>query len=230
MTLNDLFWAPYFRDVMCREVRLLNDVLRVRVLQAFRNIDQEAEEISRAEYERIGSLPGGEHYDMAHAAERAFQTGLVHYEQMMGMRQGIINMFAVFLYHLFEQQLLSFHRRQVLYPVEENDIRYIKIKILKERLSKNSINLEGFGSWGKIEELRIVSNTVKHAEGEAAKRLRDLRPDLFSPRTSDNSATKWRGNVYKPLMGEDIYLTEEDMDKYISAVELFWNELADALP
>jgi hypothetical protein len=33
--------------------------------------------------------------------------------------------------------------------------------------------------WARIDELRLVANSVKHAEGPSAQQLRELRADLF---------------------------------------------------
>ena len=47
-------------------------------------------------------------------------------------------------------------------------------------ISTVGISIEEFRSWNDLEELRLVCNAVKHAEGGSAKALEKIRPDLFS--------------------------------------------------
>jgi hypothetical protein len=227
MTLDGKYWAPYFRRVFCREVQLLHETLQVRLLPNFKNIDQEAEEISRKEYQRIGSMPGGEHFDMANAAEYAQEMGLNHYEQMTAIRQGLLNLFVIGYRHIFDQQILTFHRRQVLHPMEEDDIKLINIQEFIKRLDITSIDVRSFSSWDKLLELELVSNVIKHAEGRSAELLRNLRPDLFLPITSFKFDIKFVGRVFKPLAGQDLYLNESDLEDYKNAICSFWEEFAD---
>jgi len=229
MTLNGTFWAPYIRRVFCREVQLLHETLQARIIPNFINIDQEAEEISQKEYERIGSMVGGENYDMGAATEQAQEMGMMHYDQMRGIQQGLLNLFAVAYRHMFDQQILTFHRRQVLHPSEEDDIDLISIKEFVKRLKNIPIDVTTFSSWSRLEELDLVSNVIKHAEGRSAALLRNIRPDLFLPITSFNFNVKFVGRVFKPLMGEDIYINVIDLDNYKNSICSFWEELADKI-
>jgi len=226
MALNSTFWAPDIVKVFCREVQLLHETLNDRILTNFKNIDRESEEISQAEYDRIGSTPGGEYYDMEMAAEHAQEMGISHYEHMTGIRQGILNLFAVAYWHVFEQQAMFFHRRQILNPSDENNINKIKMSNFIEHLNDHSIDLTKLKSWHKIVELEFVSNVIKHAEGRSAEALRKIRPDLFLPLMSRDYNEKMAGRVFKPMMGEDIYLTQSDLGEYVEAVCTFWNEFA----
>jgi hypothetical protein len=71
-----------------------------------------------------------------------------------------------------------------------------------------------FSSWKRIKELPLVANTIKHAEGGAAKKLRRLRPDLFvHPKYRHESKRSKRDRmplrVRKPLLGEDLFVAPE---------------------
>lgn len=141
----------------------------------------------------------------------------------------MLNMAAAALYHMFEQQIFFFHRRQVLNISEQDVSNLISWPEFKRRLSDAGINYEALSSWRKINELRIVANAVKHAEGASAEALRTLRPDMFEdPVTRDHSFPVGIGtpDVYMPLAGEDIYVTTEDLDTYKSSLCIFWDEFA----
>ncbi len=104
MILNKRFWTGYFDTVFVPQIRELVDTLGDRLLPAFDNLEAEAERKSDEEYERLGSLPASEDVDMADLAEKAMDAGVAHYQMMSGLRQGLQNMFAAALYHLYEQQ------------------------------------------------------------------------------------------------------------------------------
>jgi hypothetical protein len=100
-------------------------------------------------------------------------------------------------------------------------------------LSDGGLNLENLSPWPQINELRLVANSVKHAEGKSTEQLRKLRPDLFeNPILKKDETLNWlvsSPNVYLPIGGEDVYLTIVDMDLYRNALLSFWNEFGDAI-
>ena len=144
------------------------------------------------------------------------------------------NLFTAGLYHFFEQSFFKFHRRELLWlPDNDKDPSLIKWKPAKERLVKYyRIDIEKFSSWTKVNELRLLANTVKHADGDSCAELKGLRPDLFvSPhRQNDRYALELAQvtPVIQPLAGEDVYVSPEEFAKYVEAVKMFWEELAKA--
>jgi hypothetical protein len=82
-------------------------------------------------------------------------------------------------------------------------------------------------SWPTIEELRVLSNAVKHADGSAADALREHFPRFFEyPNAGDLrlSGFKYRPRVYLPLSGDDIYVRLEDLRRFEAALTNFWSE------
>lgn len=228
MALNDRFWKRHFRQVFVAEIHALVAVLEDRLLPTFANVEGEANKKAEEEWERLGSLPGRDDIDMDDLAEKAFEVGLGHYGMMTGLRQGLLNMFAAALFHLYEQQIMSFHRREVLHPAEENDPQLLKPAIFQQRLLHQGIDVKRFACWQLLEELRLLANTVKHAAGESALKLHALRPKLFQAPDLDRLGLHGplsSARVFAPLMGEDVYVSIGDLKCYAQAVEQFWEEL-----
>ena len=230
--LDGNFWNRYFEQVFIPRVNAFCDVIVKRVIPTFANIEQEAEELAQAEYERMGSLPVADDtiIDMADIAEKAQEVGIIYYETISDIRQAIINLGAVGLYHTFEQQLLFFHRRQVLHPSEENIKSEINIDELKKRLLGGGVDITSLKSWPKVDELRLSANSIKHAEGSAVEQLRKRRPDLFEHpvlKEQGLSALASSPSVYLPLAGQDIYLTVDHLREYEKAIISFWREFGD---
>ena len=168
----------------------------------------------------------------------AFQTGGnswfydgVHfpYGLMIGIRQGLLNLFAIALYHAFEQQIMLFHRKNVLQVEEENDDKLFKMSEFQHRLEEFDIKITEFASWPKIDELRLLANAVKHAQGNSSHRLREIRPDLFeAPYTSDISMYS-APPIFQPLVGDGLYVALHDMRDYRNSLIRFWKDLAEQL-
>ena len=77
----------------------------------------------------------------------------------------------------------------------------------------------------KLEELDLVANVAKHAEGQSAERLRILRPEVFvapSIRGDPFSFDERSYAVNRPLIGEDLFVQPDDLRAYFEAIESFW--------
>jgi len=221
---------PIFaEDIISRmflpELATLRDAIFARVLPAFDHIEAEAAQIERQTFHRFKTT-ANEYYDGEDLAEAAFEEGFAHYDLMTDTRQLVLNVLVIALFHLFEQQkhLLSFPTLGELEPdSRERD------KLFGEFLETPGIDSTAFPDHTQLEELKLVANVAKHAEGQAAKYLRILRPELLAhgeglPLPSHVKA------VNRPLMGEDLFVQPDDLRAYFNAVESFWRFVLDQLP
>jgi uncharacterized protein len=134
------------------------------------------------------------------------------------MRQGIINLMQVYPYHLFQQQLATLVRAESHYSDET----------LLEDAEKWQAVFQVFGvdvrflqSWSKIDELRLIANTVKHPEAGDAEKLFKLRPDLFPDPKFGFQRPKL------PLAGEGLFLKPSEFRSSIHGVIEFWTEFLE---
>lgn len=141
---NAQFWGRHFRSSFSPHLSRLLEVLERRLLPTFDVIGQEADSAADAEWERLLHLPGDPDQDSSVLAEQAFDAGLAHYEAMSDIRQSLLNIYAATLYHAWEQQLLVFHRREVLHPTEENDNTLLCLRVVKERLKAVGVDVTAF--------------------------------------------------------------------------------------
>lgn len=229
---NGQFWACHFQRTFAPHLSRLLEVLEQRLLPTFGTIDKEADAKSNAEWERLMLLPGDPDQDPSVLADHAFDIGLMHYQAMYNIRQSLLNIYASALYHAWEQQLLEFIRREVLQPAEEHDNSLLNLKTALNRLKVAGLDISKFSCWPKIIELRLVTNTVKHADGASADELKLRRPDLFEhPDLKEFTLSTFNHvpRVYTPLSGDDVYVTIEELRAYCTALVEFWSELADSL-
>ena len=225
------FWADYFDSIFIPDIDAYASCLIKRLLPSFENLDNEANRIEQKEYERLCSSWGHDEYvDSASLAERAMNKAIAYMQTISGIQQGLINLFGAGLYHLFEQQLLFYHRRELLIPTEENRLAFLKGSKTHELLAANGIDITFFTSWARLDELRLLANAVKHADGQSCAQLRVQRPDLFcSPISVETGFPFVRSVVYQPLAGEGIYLNEVEFKRYVEDVKAFWSELGQRL-
>ena len=230
---NSNFWAPRFRSDFIPAVRRVEDVFLNRILPTFSSIDSESEALTERLWEEAMSQPyyegGPDEGDIAEAVQDA---GISHYMGLKGMEQGLLNCCALFLYHLYEQQLMLFHRKELLGWREQHDSKLFTQKEVQKRRSLASVDIQTFSVWPKLEELRCLANTIKHGEGKSSQELLALAPHFFvSPELKGSPlyGTASSGRVYAPLVGDDIYVTPEQIGEYANAIEGFWLELLASL-
>ena len=205
----DAILADYVRSAFVQQVTSLGDLAVKRLLATFANIADEANAVADETFRRLGAQPG--EGDMGDVAEEAQDAGIDHYHTLSMLEQAVKNLLAAGLYHVFEQQQKVFE------------------ELTRRRLG-GIIDLSAFPSWGKVDELRLVTNTVKHAEGSSARQLRARRPELFvSPLLAETGIRPRPEPVKQPLAGEDLYVREEDLEDYSAALVSLWEEVATAV-
>ena len=230
----DPFWIRIVQTEFVPQLNAIVQVLEKRLLPNFEKekIGEESDRIADEDWERFMSMPATGNEDPADFADRAENAGISHYALMYGIRQGMLNLFAAALYHTFEQQVMLFHRKNVLHLGEENCLKKFKWPVFQSRLKEYGIDIKNFAYWSKIDdELRLVANTVKHAEGPSSDRLREIRPDLFiNPLFSQDSFfLQGFDSVFQPLVGDDLYVSLQDIKDYCDHLVQFWEELVDVM-
>lgn len=231
---NALFWRRYFQSMFRPHLERTLQVLDQRLLPTFDGIESEATALQEKTYNDMMSMPfDPDMTDESMLAEAAFVAGYEHYTGIQAVRQSLINSFAPLLYHTWEQQLLAFHRKEVLHPREERDNQLLQVKVLQKRLKAKGFDITQLATWANIDELRLVANTVKHADGDSADKLKAARPEFFEPHHANSTVTpmplRYTPRVYRPMSGEDLYLKLDDLRAYGRATIDFWDEFADAL-
>jgi hypothetical protein len=218
------------RDIRMRimpPVEAYNEDLFRNVLKAFDNLDERANEKGNEFY---NNYPADEYTDPADVADWAHDHSYSWWDTMNSLRQSMVNLMAAGLYHLVEQQLGA-----LSLDCGYDRVRDTNLDVVKDWYAKNlGIDLASLRSWEKVCELRLVANSVKHAEGGSAKRLRQVRPDLFQgPALADLRAEiggRWLDRqepLAKPLAGEDLFVTEGDLTAYAAAARSLFEGIVE---
>lgn len=182
-----------------------------RALSGFANIEADSkdyEDKMYQSYEGIGDDP-------SIFAEHARDQGIAYYTVLSELRQGIVNLLAVSLYHLFEQ-----HRDHVKRLLDHQGGTY------PQTISQPIAD--------KLDELRLIANTAKHADGSSAKQLRERRPELFVPPVLRGSPLQAHVisnavSVTNPLGGTDFFLQEEELQSFRDTIRAYWEEVHEQI-
>jgi hypothetical protein len=234
---NHYYWIHWSRSEFRRQIAVLREVITARLMPTFDSIENEADAISDETWERLNAI-GDPDGDLGMAAEAAEEAGVAHYLTMLDAKQGLLNLFAVALHHLVEQQQLTVIRQELLPNCEDTSKQLLKVAKFPtpefvKRLKDSGIEVETFANWGAIDELRHVANAVKHADGSSAEWLRDHCPETFTPPLVRGQAQPFIQNPirwpFQPMSGQDLYVTTDDIERYFRAAEGFWREFEDAL-
>lgn len=198
----------------------------------FENLAERANAIATLEFKRIGEQPAGEYCDgdMSVAAEAAQDRGQIFYDTMVSIRQTSLNLFATGLFHLLEQQLANLCRDGAFYTPPPRDTKLDEVA--KWYRNNFNLNLSILPSWPKIQQLRLLANSVKHGEGSSAEELRAIRPDLFQnpdlrELVRDFPEIYTAESVRLPLAGEDIFVTTEVFSEFSTAANSLFAEIAE---
>lgn len=235
LKINGKWVANYIQAMIIPDFDGFSQVVIKRLLPTFDTFGVEAlkhgEECFRGKAAGLDPLDSDQYEAAAYFADKAMDETFAFADMLVAMYFASVGLYSVGLFHLFEQHFTDL-------PLEilgaHTYSKEIKLKEVRNWLKADvSIDVTAFTSWSTIDELRIVANTIKHAEGGSATILRSRRPDLFvHPAEREGSispATPFKSRIRKPLFGEDLYLTTDDFSRYSEGVISFWFELADAM-
>ena len=218
--INGKWFAGYIRAMIIPDFDGFRQVVTKRLLPTFDTFGTEAlkhgEESFRGKAAGLDPLDSDQYEAAAYFADKAMDETLAFADMLVAMYFASVGLYSVGLFHLFEQHFTDL-RLEVLEAHTYS--KEIKLKEVVDWLKTDvSIDVTAFTTWPVIDELRLVANTIKHAEGGSATAVRSRRPDLFihpsKREEGDYSATSLQSRVRKPLFGEDLYLTTDDFSRY----------------
>lgn len=212
-----IFLEHVISRLLLPQLDALRGVIFDRVLPAFASVEDEAKRVVHE-----ARSTASEDDDPADLAEAAFEAGASYLETMLYVRQSLLNSLAIQVSHLFDQQRHMLGRDTLL--DFERDSKKLE-RAFREKLAMHSVDDRLFIHRDKLTELHLVANVAKHAEGQAAEKLRALRPELFTHellRATTPREMLACGPITSPLMGDDLFVGPEDLRAYIGAVEDYW--------
>jgi len=230
MHFNAGFWHNHFRSTLFVELANVIKVLQERILPQFSNISAEATNIQNQTWNELTSSLSNGDDDPSDFMDAAFNAGYEHYSLMSGLSQGVVNLFAASLFHIHEQHIMLFYKRELHDLRVQIDPKKLRPFHVVAHLEELGINVKSLPSWRQLKEIELLANAIKHGEGEAAQALRKNRPEFFiDPQLSSDLDLGPSLHLDKPLLGEGIYVTTSHLQGIERTIVAFWDELFEAL-
>jgi len=220
----------HYRQLYRDQIDRLVDTLTVRLLPTFDSVHAEVEAIQREAYRANNERANdGNWLDPQTAHDAAFEASSVHFDIVLDLRQGLQNMFALTLYHLFEQQVRAFHVRVLHHkPLKFGpDV----LKAWDKTLPDPVLTTEQLSG---LDELRLLANAVKHGDGASAQELYTAAPHLFladyeQDALDDPTVIVHKPDIGTPLFGQDLFVRLDDIHRYRQLLNGVWSAYLEAL-
>jgi hypothetical protein len=230
---NGPFWADHITRVFLPYIRVLREVYFKRLAPTFDDANVDADRVSEEVWRQLGEAASSE-ADPGDLAEIAHHAGIDRYLMLSDARQTLNNLYAVALHHLLEQQQIVLLRRELLAKEDEHESALHNRDRFVAELRAQGIDPTSYASWKALDDLRLVANSVKHADGPSVVALKQRRPEMFThpflrndpDSLARDSALLEFHRVYQPLAGDDLYVTDDELSQFFDAAEQFWTELA----
>ena len=129
------------------------------------------------------------------------------------------------LLHMWEQQIVKFVNDELEHNIRFSGKKINEYSVAQKILALHGVVIENTQAWVKIRELKALVNVIKHGDGDAADRLRKIRPDFFEAKYIKVDTLELEGSVL--LEDNVLQVTESDLHKYISATKSFWDEMPE---
>lgn len=193
-----------------------------RTIPSFGNIEKEATDYADSIF---NNFPADEYTDPATVADFANDEGIQLYEFLNTMKKNHLLMTISLLCQIWEQQLIKFSLTEMRHflPIHNNALSFSDAKKIFEL---HDVRFEEIASWNKVREMRLLVNTIKHGDGESARKLRKIRPDYFELDIIIRTDTlELAGTVL--LDSYSLMVEEQDFRSYVEATDTFWDEMPE---
>jgi len=214
------FWKPLMERYK-KELSMVAEYYN-RTVPSFGDIEKEATDYADSIY---NNFPADENTDPATVADFANDEGIQLYELLNTMKKNHLLMTISMMCQIWEQQLIKFTVTEMRHflPFQNNALSFVDAKRIFEL---HGIIFEELVSWNKIKEMRLLVNTIKHGDGESARKLRKIRPDYFKLDFIEGTDTlELAGAVL--LDSYSLMVEEQDFRIYVEATEAFWDEMPE---
>lgn len=221
--------TEHYHKTYSSQIAKLLETLEKRLLPTFDSVGEEASEIQKeAQSLYQYASASNEWLDPARASEVAFEAGMEHFDMVLDIRQGLLNLFAANLFHLFEQQIREFNSRILGLP----DKRHAS-EVLKAWDTVLGKSIFSTDQQTVMSEVSLLAHTVKHGDGNSSEKLFAIAPNLFREQwehdfDDDPTVKVHKPAVYAPLFGKGIYVTIDDLRRYTTALINAWAAIFQA--
>lgn len=233
---SQLYLYDFRRRSLQKSIELFKNTYSKKINPVFKNIEDESKAVAEEKYQELGKDFHPDYHDPGDFVEDAWEAGIEHYEGMALMEYNTKLMWISTLYQFWEQQVRKFIYEEVTrthkFICKEGKEILFKdfctkgINDIKKEFVMFDQDLEKFKCWIKINELRLLTNVIKHGDGWSATELKKLRPDFFKVSSLNDNLL----DLYKTTLNEKVLnINDDEFQKYCEAIIEFWDELPERM-
>lgn len=224
-------WEP-LKQQYIDDLTFLKEMFFERIQPIFANAEAEADAYRDELWDRIMSQPdaGDTCFDPGNYVEDVQEKAFERYEMLQLMHYRNLAAWICNLCQVWEQQLYSFVLQEAEYEGFKYDLSDTKrgFAFSKDVFEWHQQPFERMPVWGKIRELRLLVNVIKHAEGDSEQKLRAVRPDYF---IEEECGTQYdlMSLYHSTLLEPTLMMKEQDFIDYFDALVKFWTDLPERM-
>ena len=219
---SQIYFYPDLRKKLIAEVKSFSETVEIKIFPLFQNIDQEAEQYAQKLYGQTMESIGDPDADASAIADAAIDEGARVYESLRMIRNSFVAQSFSNLFQFWEQQTREFLFDEISHSVEVDPAKFCSngLDDMKKIFSDHGLDIQTLASWPLLNELRLISNIVKHGDGPSATKLKAIKPGFIGKSRSGKVSTSL-------VTSESLILSEGDFKGHGGNLALFWEEFPE---
>lgn len=207
-----------------------------RIEPIFDNIEKESDKIGEKFLDECSESFNPDCDDPSDYYEAANDRRINYYENMSLMKYNTKLMWISTTFQFWEQQVRKFLYKELkrthIPTYKDGTEKPFRAFCsngffeIEEKFNYFGQDLNKLNSWNKINELRLLTNTIKHGDGPAAKKLKKIRKDIFECDFLDCDLLELNRSTLTEIT---LNVTTEDFIIYCNSLIEFWEELPERL-
>ena len=152
--------------------------------------------------------------------------GQERYYFVLNMKYRHLAMYINLIYQMLEQFIMAICRFQQEIHTGDAYIKKLPLENFNnctKMFEEYNFEIKNMDIYNKVDELRLLQNVLKHAEGISKKELKKKRPDYFITKKSVFA-------IYKnTIIDATLNISDEDLKDYVDAIKEFLKSFPEKL-
>lgn len=222
---SQIYLSKIKRRVLKSEISDFIKIYSQKLLPVFRDIENDAEKYVNKFYNDSMSQPAyDDSIDPASIAENALDEGIDYYSYLKLGKYNLTATWHATLYQVWEQQsrLFLFREMSHVYKIQFETF-CTNLSEINKKFKFHKVDIESFSCWPQIKELRLLCNVIKHGGGPSGRKLRKIKPELFT----QEDGTDYMKTFKTTLLEETLNINETTLQSYRDTLLSFWDEIPE---
>lgn len=221
---SQLYLHDYLRDYLKSEIESFRKFYDERLFPNFDNLETEAENHSDVFYQRALETYNPD-IDPSSIADSALEEGIGKYQELSLIKYEFTASAISTSFMLWEQQVRRFLYKEMQHCFKIKMKNFCtNVKEIKQLFAYHGVDIESLDCWGKVNELQLLNNVIKHGDGRSAEELRQFNKSLFDNRYIQDDFPL---SIESTLLSEVLAVSQSLFNEYCKYLKTFWDQLPE---